>query len=362
MPLAGDVDLRQLSTVIHGYTGADIASLTREAALKALRRQLPRLDLHDGPVPPSQLQTIEVAREDFATAFREFTPTTLREVFFDIPHTPWTMIGGLVGVKQRLIESVAWPIRSPERFTNMGITPAKGILLYGPPGCGKTLLAKAIATEAGLNFIRIQGPEIFSKWVGESEKAIREIFRKGRLAAPSLIFIDELDSLCPQRGGLNESDLTDRAISQLLSELGGIESLHDVIILAATNRPDLLDPALLRPGRFDQLIYVPAPDEAARAAILRIHTRTMHLHADVTLPTLVSLTQGYSGADIAVICREAGIQALRHQQNSDTTSLTDFMHATEEIKPSITPDMERWYCSLAHAFRKPPLHNVTPIV
>jgi transitional endoplasmic reticulum ATPase len=362
MPLADDMDIQHLSKVTHGYTGADIAALTREAALKALRRQLPILDLHDEPVSLTQLQTIEVTIEDFIAAFRELTPTTLREVFVDIPRIPWSMIGGLNEVKQRLIESVEWPIMHPERFKNMGITPSKGILLYGPPGCGKTLLAKAVATESALNFINIKGPELFSKWVGESEKAIREIFRKGRLAAPSIIFIDEIESLCPQRGSLDGGDPTERVISQLLGELDGLEALHNVIVLAATNRPDLLDHALLRPGRFDQLIYVPVPDETARSAILKIHTQTMHLHEDVAIPILVSLTQGYSGADIAALCREAGIQVLRLKQKYDGTSLADFRRALEEVKPSITPDMESWYHSIAQTFRKPPVQNLTPIV
>ncbi len=362
MPITSDVDLLWLSTITHGYTGADIAALTREAAFKTLRRQLPLLDAYDQPVPLKQLHTIEVTAHDFITAFREFTPTTLREVYFDVPKVPWTMIGGLEDVKQRLIESIEWPIMHPEWFKNVGITPSKGILLYGPPGCGKTLLAKAVATESAMNFLSIKGPEIFSKWVGESEKAIREIFRKGRLAAPAIIFIDEIESLSPQRGVFDDSEATERVISQLLSELDGIESLCDVIVLGATNRPDLLDPAILRPGRFDQLIYVPAPDEGARHVILQIHTRTMPLNADVDLRTLVSLTQGFSGADIARLCREAGIQVLRRQQQPEVATFADFKKALEVVKPSITSDMESWYQSIAQTFRKPQVMNLTPIV
>jgi transitional endoplasmic reticulum ATPase len=243
----------------------------------------------------------------------------------------------------------------------MGITPPKGILLYGPPGCGKTLLAKAIATESAMNFLSIKGPEIFSKWVGESEKAIREIFRKSRLAAPAIVFIDELDSLTVTRGSFDDGEATDRVISQLLSELDGLDSLHNVIVIAATNRPDLLDPAILRPGRFDRLIYVPAPDEAARHMIFRIHTRNMHLHDDVDLKTLVDMTLNYSGADIAALCREAGMHLLRQRSASEAVTLHEFKQAMQQVKPSISADMESWYQSIAQTFRKPPLQNLSHI-
>jgi transitional endoplasmic reticulum ATPase len=361
MPLAKDVNVQHLSTITHGYTGADIAALTREAAFKTLRRQLSLIDVHEEPVPPAQLQSIEVTIDDFITAFRELTPTILRDVFFDVPRIPWTMIGGLEEVKQRLIESVEWPITQPDRFRLMGIMPPKGILLYGPPGCGKTLLAKAVATESAMNFLSIKGPEIFSKWVGESERAIHEIFRKSRLAAPAIIFIDELDSLTPSRGSFDDGDATDHVISQFLSEMDGLDSLHNVIVIAATNRPDILDPAILRPGRFDRLIYVPAPDEAARHMIFQIQTRNMHLHDDVDLKTLIDMTHNYSGADIAALCREAGMYLLRHRTASDSITLNDFKQALQQVKPSISADMERWYQSIAQTFRKPPLQTVSHI-
>jgi transitional endoplasmic reticulum ATPase len=236
----------------------------------------------------------------------------------------------------------------------MGIEPPKGVLLYGPPGCGKTLLAKAVATESEMNFISIKGPEVFSKWVGESEKAIREIFRKGRMAAPAVIFIDEVDSLIPRRGaGYSNSGVTGRVISQLLTDMDGLEALQDVVVIAATNRPDILDPAMLRPGRFDRLIYVPSPDEDDRLQIFRIYTKEMPLADDVEVTTLARATEDYSGSDIAALCREAGMHVLRRGMSSDTVSMADFKKGMYTIGPSITPEMESWYRSVAKQFRKP---------
>ncbi len=354
MPLAENVELKKLSEITHGYTGADIAALGREAAMKALRRYLPDIDLVEEHIPPKILEKMEVNSEDFMTAFREITPTAMREVYIEIPSVPWTDVGGLDDVKQKLIESVEWPVKHPDKFKRMGIEPPMGVLLYGPPGCGKTLLAKAVATESEMNFISIKGPEIFSKWVGESEKAIREIFRKGRMAAPVVIFIDEVDSLIPRRGaGYSASGVTGRVVSQLITEMDGLETLQKVVVIAATNRPDNLDLAMLRPGRFDRLIYVPSPDEDARLAIFKICTHGMPLADDVELTTLAKDTKDYSGADIVALCREAGMHLLRRSMNSNTVSMVDFKKGMDAIGPSITPEMEKWYHSVAKQFRKP---------
>jgi len=362
MPLAENVDLRQLSEITHGYTGADIAALGREAAMKALRRYLPDINLEEEHMPPEILEKMEVNADDFMMAFREITPTALREVFIEIPSVRWSDVGGLGEVKQNLVESVEWPIKHPNKFKRMGIEPPKGVLLYGPPGCGKTLLARAVATESEMNFISIKGPEVFSKWVGESEKAIREIFRKARMAAPAVIFIDEVDSLIPRRGaGYSNSGVTGRVISQLLADMDGLVSLKNVIVIAATNRPDILDPALLRPGRFDRLIYVPSPDEDARLEIFRIYTKGMPLADDVELTSLARATKDYSGADIAALCREAGMHVLRRSMSSDTVSMADFKKGMDTIGPSITPEMENWYRSVAKQFRKP-VNVATPVV
>jgi transitional endoplasmic reticulum ATPase len=344
MPLAEDVDLKKLSEITHGYTGADLAALCRETAMKALRRYLPQINLEEERIPPSVLEKMEVKMEDFISAYKEVTPTAMREVYIEVPTIHWDDIGGLEEVKQELKEAVEWPLKNPEIFKRLGIKPPKGILLYGPPGCGKTLLARAVATESEANFITIKGPEVFSKWVGESEKAIREVFRKARMAAPAVIFFDEMDSLVPRRGlGFADSGVTERVISQLLTEMDGILTLEDVVVIAATNRPDIIDPAVLRPGRFDRLIYVPEPDEKTRLQIFKIHTRNMPLAKDVNLEQLAAITKNYSGADIEALCREAAMHALRRDVNAKEVTLADFQEAMKKIGPSITPDMEKWY-------------------
>ena len=344
MPLPDDVDLRKLSAMSHGYTGADLAALCRETAMKALRRYLPQINLEEERVPPSVLEKMEVKMEDFLNAYKEITPTAMREVYIEIPTVHWNDIGGLEEVKQKLIEAVEWPLKNPEIFERLGIRPPKGIMLYGPPGCGKTLLGKAVATESEANFITIKGPEVFSKWVGESEKAIREVFRKGRMAAPTVIFFDEIDSLVPRRGlGFADSGVTQRVISQLLTEIDGIVNLADIVVIAATNRPDIVDPAILRPGRFDRLIYVPEPDEQSRVEILKIYTKNMPLSKDVDVTHLSVLTKNYSGADIDALCREAAMHALRKDVNAKEVTLMDFQEALKQMAPSVTPDMEKWY-------------------
>jgi len=353
MPLAKDVDMKKLSEMTHGYTGADLSALGRETAMKALRRYLPEINLEEERIPPSVLEKMEVKMEDFLNAYKEITPTAMREVYIEVPAVHWDQIGGLEEVKQDLMEAVEWPLKSPEVFKRMGIRPPKGILLYGPSGCGKTLLARAVATESEANFITIKGPEVFSKWVGESEKAIREVFRKGRMAAPSVIFFDEFDSLVPRRGmGFADSGVTERVISQLLTEMDGILTLEDVVVIAASNRPDIVDPAVLRPGRFDRLIYVPEPDEKARLDIFKLYTKDMPLAKDVDIKQLASITKSYSGADIEGLCREAALSALRKDIKSKEVTLADFQKAMEKIGPSISPDMETWYKGFMRQVRR----------
>jgi len=353
MPLAEDVDLKKLSDMTHGYTGADLASLGRETAMKALRRYLPQINLEEERVPPSVLEKMDVRMEDFINAYKEITPTAMREVYIEVPTVHWDDIGGLEEVKQELKEAVEWPLKNPEMFERLGIKPPKGILLYGPPGCGKTLLARAVSTESEANFITIKGPEVFSKWVGESEKAIREVFRKARMAAPSVIFFDEMDSLAPRRGlGFSDSGVTERVISQLLTEMDGIVTLEDIVIIAATNRPDMVDPAVIRPGRFDRLIYVPEPDEKSRLQIVKIYTKSMPLTKDVDPVALAAITKNYSGADIDGLCREAAMYALRKNVNAKEVTMTDFQEAMKRFGPSVTPDMEKWYKSFMQQIRQ----------
>jgi len=353
MPLAKDVDLKKLSETTHGYTGADLAALARETAMKALRRYLPEISLEEERIPPSVLEKMEILMEDFLNAYREITPTAMREVYIEIPTVHWDQVGGLEEVKEDLREAVEWPLKNPELFKRMGIRPPKGILLYGPPGCGKTLLARAVATESEANFISIKGPEVFSKWVGESEKAIREVFRKARMASPAVIFFDEFDSLVPRRGmGYADSGVTERVISQLLTEMDGIMTLQDVVIIAASNRPDIVDPAVLRPGRFDRLIYVPEPNEESRLEIFKIYTKDIPLVKDVDLAELARKTKSYSGADIDAVCREAALSALRQDINSKQVTFADFQKALEKIGPTISPDMEAWYKGFMKAIRR----------
>jgi transitional endoplasmic reticulum ATPase len=284
---------------------------------------------------------MHVKYEDFMNAYRDIVPSAMREIYIETPNVHWEEIGGLDEVKQKLKEMVEWPLKKPEKFKKMGIKPPKGIFLYGPPGCGKTLIAKAVATESGANFITIRGPEVFSKWVGESEKAVREIFRKARMAAPSIIFIDEIDSIASKRElSLGDSAVTERVISQLLTEMDGIATLENVAVLAATNKPQLIDDALLRPGRFDYLLYVPKPDRKSRLEILKVHTAKMPLQK-VNLEEISEKTEGFSGADLEALCREAGMNAIR--KNSDKVTAEDFQEALQKIKPSITPQMENRY-------------------
>jgi transitional endoplasmic reticulum ATPase len=353
MPLAHDVDLKKLSDMTHGYTGADVSALGRETAMKSLRRYLPQINLEEERIPPNVLEKMEVTMEDFTNAYKEITPTAMREVYIEVPTTRWEDIGGLEEVKEDLKEAVEWPLNTPEIFVRLGIKPPKGILLFGPPGCGKTLLAKAVATESAANFITVKGPEVFSKWVGESEKAIREVFRKARMAAPAIIFFDEIDSLVPRRGaGFSDSGASERVISQLLTEMDGMVSLEDIVIIAATNRPDIVDPAILRPGRFDRLIYVPEPDEKSRVQIFKLYTKDMPLAKNVDTASLAALAKNHSGADISALCREAGMFALKKDINAKEVTLSDFEEARKRVGPSVTPDMEKWYKSFMQQARQ----------
>jgi transitional endoplasmic reticulum ATPase len=317
MPLAEDVDLKKLAEVTHGFVGADLEALAKEAAIRALRRILPEINLEEQNIPAEILNKIIVKMADFQDALKEIDPSAMREVLVEIPDITWGQIGGLEKVKEELREAVEWPLKYPEIFSQLNANPPKGLLLYGPPGTGKTLLAKAVAHESESNFISVKGPELLNKFVGESEKALREIFRKARQASPCIIFFDEVDSVAPTRGGgFSDSHVTERVISQFLTEMDGLEELRNVVIIAATNRPDIVDPALLRPGRFDRLLFVPPPDMEARKQIFKIHTAKTPLAEDVNTDDFAKRTEGYTGADIASVTNTAVMLALREYISS----------------------------------------------
>lgn len=342
-PLADDVDLVKLAEITYGFTGADLAALVKEAAFNALRRVLPEAGLNDENFSPKVFENIEVKMIDFLNAMKGIVPSGLREIYVEIPEVKWSDIGGLDEIKQELKEIIEWPLKNPMVFKRMGIQPPRGVLFIGPPGCGKTLLAKAVANESGANLIAVRGPEILSKWVGESERAIREIFRKARMYAPAIVFFDEIESIAPARGIGYDSHVTERMVSQLLTEMSGIQRLENVVIVGATNRPDLVEPALLRPGRFDKIIYVPPPDYKARLEILRIHTRFTPLAEDVDLHEISRRTEGYSGADLEALVREAALVALREDFDADQIYMKHFEKALQTVKPSITQETVRFY-------------------
>ncbi len=341
MPLSSDVNLDEFAAITHGFVGADVQALCKEAAMKALRRILPQIKLEDEQIPQSILDSIQVKKEDFHNALKEITPSALREVFVEIPNVKWDQIGGLEEVKRELNEAVDLPLKKPHVFKRMGIRPVRGILLFGPPGTGKTLLAKAVATESEANFISIKGPEIISKYVGDSEKSVREIFRKARQAAPCVIFIDEIDAIAPARGYEEGSKVTERVINQLLTEIDGIQNIKDVVVIGATNRIDILDPALLRPGRFDKLLEIGIPDIETRKMILKIHTVQMPLHEDVLIDHIAKKTEGYSGADLEGLCREAGMIALRENLDAEKVFAKHFEKALKAIRPSLVLKHEK---------------------
>ncbi len=352
MPLSDDVDLEELAEITYGFVGADLAALCREAAMNALRRFLPKIDLEKEIIPAEVLEQIKVSREDFANALKMIQPSALREVILEVPNVKWEDIGGLESVKQELREAVEWPLKYSEVFKRLGIRPPRGILLYGPPGTGKTLLAKAVATESQANFISVKGPEVLSKWVGESEKAIREIFRKARETAPCIIFFDELDSIAPRRGVHTDAGVTDRIVNQLLTEMDGMQTLKGVVVIGATNRPDILDPALLRPGRFDRVLYVPPPDKQARLQIFKIHTREMPLDEDVDLDRLAAVTEGYTGADIESVVREAALEAARENINAQVVSMRHFEAALSKVKASVSEEAKTEYEKIMSDFKR----------
>ena len=360
VPLAKGVDLKALADITHGYVGADLGALVKESAMRSLRRTLPDIDLDVDEIPVEVLRKLEVSREDFLQAFREMEPSTLREVLIERPDVRWDDIGGLASAKQELREAVEWPLKHAKLFEQAGAKAPKGVLLYGPPGTGKTLLAKAVAKESESNFISVKGPEFLSKWVGESERAVRETFRKAKAAAPCVIFFDEIDAITPPRGGSADSQVTERVISQILTEMDGLEELHNVTIIAATNRPDLVDPALLRPGRFDRLVFIPPPELEARKAIFAIHTKGKPLGADVVLDELSARTDGYTGAEIAAVCNEAAMLAIRDFLGSGGSreeksvkkivlKKDHFERALQKIRPRSKDELRR-YQDLSRTF------------
>jgi transitional endoplasmic reticulum ATPase len=398
MPLSEGCDLTQLADNTYGFVGADLAALAREAAMNALRRYLPEIDLEKA-IPLEILEKMEVTMEDFKNAHKGIEPSAMREFFVEVPKVTWNDVGGLDEIKQNLRESVEWPLTQPEVFSRMGIEPPRGILLYGPPGTGKTLLAKAVANESKANFISIKGPEVMSKWVGESEKAIRELFKKAKQVAPTIVFLDEIDSIAPRRGAYSGSHVTESVVNQILTSIDGLESMEGVVIIGATNRPDILDPSLLRPGRFDRLIFIPAPDFDSRLKIFKIHARNMPLKvtngelkiidnelskkselidilkkgtgAEVISQKeleklingqigikqvlkqmssieklfywLASKTEGYSGADIEGVCREAAMIALRTNIKTKEVTKKHFDDALLKSRASINDEIVRYY-------------------
>jgi transitional endoplasmic reticulum ATPase len=322
MPMTEDVDLASIARVTHGFVGADLQALSKEAAMRSLRRILPEIDLHQPKIPAEILNKIKVTKQDFDEALKDVQPSAMREVLVQRPNIRWQDIGGLQGVKEELEEAIEWPLKHADLFAEADVKPPKGILLYGPPGTGKTMIAKAVATTSEANFISIKGPELLSKWVGESEKGVREIFRKARQAAPCVVFFDEIDSVAPKRGGSEgDSNVTERVISQMLTELDGLEDLKGVVVIAATNRPDIIDEALLRPGRFDRILEVPTPDKDARKQIFQIHTKKKPLYSDVDIDKLVERTDGMTGAEIAAIVNAAAMTAIKEHVNRKGTKL-----------------------------------------
>ena len=351
MPKDDDVDLDEFARNTHGFVGADLAALAREAAMNCLARLVPELELGN-PIPTEILERMRVTLEDFNQAMREVEPSAMREVMVEIPRVTWEDVGGLDEIKRQLKEMVELPLERPESFRRMGIKPAKGIFLYGPPGTGKTLIAKAVANESNANFISIKGPEIMSKWVGESEKAVRRVFKKAKQVSPAIVFLDELDSIAPRRGSGGDSNVTERVVNQLLTSMDGLEDLARVTVIAATNRPDIVDPAMMRPGRFDRLVLVPIPDIEARRSILSIHSRDMPLAEDVDLESVVQRTDGFVGADIEALCREAGMNALREDAEAFEVGGRHFDAAFDEIGASVDKEIVRYYEEISKKLEK----------
>jgi transitional endoplasmic reticulum ATPase len=363
MPLAEEIDLEAYAENTHGFVGADLAQLTKESAMNALRRIRPDIDLESDEIDAEVLESLQITKPDFKEALKGIEPSALREVFVEVPDISWDSVGGLEDTKERLRETIQWPLEYPDVFEQMDLQAAKGVLLYGPPGTGKTLLAKAVANEAQSNFISIKGPELLNKFVGESEKGVREVFSKARENAPTVVFFDEIDSIAAERGSQStDSGVGERVVSQLLTELDGLEAMEDVVVVATTNRPDLIDSALIRPGRLDRHVHVPVPDEDARHAIFEVHTRNKPLADGVDLDRLARKTEGYVGADIEAVTREASMAATREFINSvdpdeigDSVSnvvitMDHFEHALDEVGASVDEDVRERYAEIEERF------------
>jgi transitional endoplasmic reticulum ATPase len=352
MPIEDGVDLDEISRATFGFVGADLSALAREAAMETLRRNLPDIELDAAEISSAVLARLRVTREDFSAALKRVQPSALREIAIEVPRVGWQDIGGLEDAKRELREGIELPLRRPEAFHRLGIRPARGFLLFGPPGTGKTLLARAVAREAEANFIAAKSSDLLSKWYGESERQISRLFGRARQVAPTVVFLDEIDSLAPARGtGLGEPAVTERVVNTLLAEMDGLEDLHGVVVIGATNRPALIDPALLRPGRFDELVYVTVPDEAGRLHILHIHTAGVPFDNDVDLPAIARRTQGYTGADLENVVRRAGLRVIRRDSAAGLVSAEDLEAALAETRPSVTPELEREYRDVARTLR-----------
>ncbi|MHA2163424.1 MAG: CDC48 family AAA ATPase [Candidatus Thorarchaeota archaeon] len=355
MPLEEGLDLEKLAAIAHGFVGADLAALAREAAMQALRRALPHIDPETGDIPADVLNDLFVTQEDFDLAVSDISPSALREVLVEKPNVSWEDVGGLHKVKSQLREAVEAPIKHPEVFEEMGIRSPKGVLLFGPPGTGKTLLAKAVATESEANFISVRGPEIFNKYVGESEKAIRDVFKKARQTAPCVLFFDEIDAIMGARGKRDDTGVSQRIVNQFLAELDGMQTLQNVLVIGATNRADMLDPAVLRPGRFDAIVFVPPPDRDARLEILKVHTKDMPLAKDVDIERLAEMTEGFSGADLEGLTREAAMAAVRDDWKPKPVEMQHFEDALKEVRASISPeDAQRFLAMAENVLRRQP--------
>ncbi|MFB6173520.1 MAG: AAA family ATPase, partial [Halobacteriales archaeon] len=375
MPLTDGIDLGQYAENTHGFVGADIESLAKEAAMNAVRRIRPEIDLEEDEIPAEVLENLRITEDDFRDALKGIEPSAMREVFAEVPDVSWEEVGGLADTEERLRETIQWPLEYPQVFETLDINAAKGVLLYGPPGTGKTLLAKAVANEAESNFISIKGPELLNKYVGESEKGVREVFKKARQNAPTVIFFDEIDSIAAERGQhTGDSGVGERVVSQLLTELDGLEELEDVVVIATTNRPDLIDQALLRPGRLDRQLHVPVPEEEARRAVFEVHTREKPLADDVDLDWLARRTENYVGADIEAVCREAAMAATREFVTSVSPeeieesvgnvriSRSHFEEALEEVNPSVDDETRERYEELESEIGREDASEETPEV
>ncbi|RMD66784.1 AAA family ATPase [Candidatus Pacearchaeota archaeon] len=353
MPLDKKVSLEQIARKTHGFVGADLAALTKEAAMNVLRKMLPNLKMDaDEPIPQEILDKVVIKPDDFEEALRVVRPSAMREVYVETPNVGWADIGGLEKVKQELKEAVEWPLHNPEAFARLGIRAPRGVLLYGPPGTGKTLLAKAVAKESEANFIHVKGPSLLSMWVGKSEEGVRKVFERARQVAPCVIFFDEIDALASRRGVETGTRVTERVLNQLLAEMDGLEGLKDVTVIGATNRPDMLDPALLRPGRFDRIILVDVPNEKERLAVLKVHLKNTPIAEDVDLNEIVKLTEGFVGADIEALVREAALAALRRDINAKQVTRADFESALERVKPSVSKETAKRYKKIEEVYIK----------